>query len=155
MGNYYGILYLYLGLEIMDVWNSRPELLELQNQVMTIHWEALGLQLGLENDQLVAIRQQRLGNIAACRKDMFALWLKTKLNASRKQLLDALRTDSVNEVYMAQQYEKYIRHQLSQSETKGMITNQDYDTKWQIVSISVGSMFNLCIYMTIMNINIS
>ena len=124
----------------MDVWNSRPELLELQNQVMTTHWEALGLQLGLENDQLQAIRQKHLDNIADCRKKMFALWLQTKPNASRQQLLDALRTNSVNEVYMAEQYEKYIRDQLSQSErthhAKGMITNQDYDTKWQIVSIS-------------------
>ena len=127
----------------MDVWNSRPELLELQNQVMTTHWEALGLQLGLENDQLQAIRQKHLDNIADCRKKMFALWLQTKPNASRQQLLDALRTNSVNEVYMAEQYEKYIRDQLSQSErthhAKGMITNQDYDMKWQIVSISVGS----------------
>ena len=151
-GNYYGILYLYLGLEIMDVWNSRPELLELQNQVMIIHWEALGLQLGLENDQLVAIRQQRLGNTAACRNDMFALWLRTKPNASRQQLLYALRTNNgVAEFYMAEQYEIYI---LSQSNAKGMITNQDHNN-YEVAnsSISVGSM--LCIYMTIMNINIS
>ena len=37
---------------------------------------------------------------------------------------------------MAEQYEKYIRDQLSQNGTthnaKGMITNQDYDMKWQI-----------------------
>ena len=114
----------------MDVWNSRPELLELQNQVMTTHWEALGLQLGLENDQLQAIRQKHLDNIADCRKKMFALWLQTKPNASRQQLLDALRTNSVNEVYMAEQYEKYIRDQPSQNRTthnaKGMITNQDH-----------------------------
>ena len=114
----------------MDVWSSRPELSELQNEVMTTHWEALGLQLGLKNNQLVAIRQQHLGNIADCRKDMFALWLRTKPNASSQQLLDALRTDSVAEVYMAEQYEKYIQDELSQSGTthhaKGMITNQDH-----------------------------
>ena len=114
----------------MDVWNSRPELSELQNRVMTTHWEALGLQLSLKNDQLVAIEQQRFGNIAACRKEMFASWLRTKPNASRQQLLDALRTDSVDEGYMAQQYEIYIRDELSQSRTlnaKGMITNQDHN----------------------------
>ena len=33
----------------MNVWKSRPKLLELQNQVMTTQWEALGLQLGLKN----------------------------------------------------------------------------------------------------------
>ena len=123
----------------MDVCKSRPELSELQNRVMTIHWEALGLQIGLKNDQLVAIKQQCFGNIADCRKEMFALWLRTKPNASRQHLLDALRTDAVDEGYMAQQYEIYIQHQLSQSGTthhaKGMITNQDHNNmKWLIVA---------------------
>ena len=108
--------------------DGRPELSELQNRVMTIKWEALGLQLGLKNDELVAIREQRLSNIAACRREMFALWLRTKPNASRRQLVDALKTDSVAEVYMAEQYEKYIQDQLSQSGTtphaRGMITNE-------------------------------
>ena len=107
----------------MDVWNSRPEPSELQNEVMTIHWEALGLQLGLKNNQLVAIREQRLSNIAACRNDMFALWLQTKPNASRKQLLKALRSDAVAEVYMAQQYENYIRDK-PQAHAEGMIRNE-------------------------------
>ena len=115
----------------MDVWKSRPELYELQNEVMTVHWEALGLQLGLENDQLVAIKRECFGSIADCRKEMFALWLRTKPNASRQQLLDALKTDSVAEVYMAEQYEKYIQDELSQSgatpRAKGMITNQDHN----------------------------
>ena len=112
----------------MDV---RPELSEIQNRVMTIKWEALGLQLGLKNDELVAIRQQRLSDIADYRKEMFALWLQTKPNASRQQLLDALRTNSVAEVYMAEQYEKYIQDELFQRGTtphaKGMITNQDHN----------------------------
>ena len=94
---------------------------------MTTHWEALGLQLGLKNNQLVAIREQRLGNVAACRNDMFALWLQSK-RANRKQLLDALRTNCIAEVYMADQYEIYIRDELSQNGTthhaKGMITNE-------------------------------
>ena len=84
---------------------------------MTIKWEALGLQLGLKNDELVAIREQRLGNIAACRNDMFALWLRTKPNASRRQLLDALRANCIAEFYMAKQYEIHIRDELSQNGT--------------------------------------
>ena len=60
-------------------------------------------------------RSECLGDIAACRKKMFALWLKqTEPKPTRQKLLVALRTKAVAEMYMAQQYESHIRQQLSQ-----------------------------------------
>ena len=100
-----------------NVWNNRPELAELQNQVMTNNWQTLGLQLGLNNDRLEEFRKEHPGDIADCRQKMFALWLQTKPNASRQQVLDALRTEAVSEIYMAKKYEKYISQQLSQRTT--------------------------------------
>ena len=63
-------------------------------------------------------RSECLGDIAACRKKTFALWLKqTEPKPTRPKLLDALRTRAVAEMYMAQQYESHIRQQLSQKTT--------------------------------------
>ena len=100
-----------------NVWNNRPELAELQNQVMTIKWKTLGLQLGLNNDRLEEFSREHPGDIADCRQKMFASWLQTKPNASRQQVLDALRTEAVSEIYMAEKYEEYISKQLSQRTT--------------------------------------
>ena len=61
----------------MHVLTSRPELAELENHVRTHKWHALGLQLGLDNNELVGIRSQCLG-----------LWLK-QTEPIRQKLLDA------------------------------------------------------------------
>ena len=95
--------------------NSRPDHAELDNHVRTNKWHGLGLQLGLDNDELDGFRSECLGDIAACRKKMFALWLKqTEPKPTRQKLLVALRTRAVAEMYIAQQYELHIRQQLSQ-----------------------------------------
>ena len=39
---------------------------------------------------------------------MFSNWLSNTTNASRKQILKALRARAVSEIYMAKQYELYI-----------------------------------------------
>ena len=87
---------------------SRPEIAELDNHVRTNKWHALGLQLGLDNVELDALQFQCHGDIATCRRRMFSLWLQTKSNPSRQQLLDALRTRAVAEWYMAETYEAHI-----------------------------------------------
>ena len=94
--------------------NSRPELAELENEVRSNKWEEIGLQLGLKDSDLVAIRQQWGGNVNSCRREMFRLWLETNPKASRKQLLAALRENAVAEMYTAEQYETYIRSHFSQ-----------------------------------------
>ena len=88
--------------------DERPELAELVENVRTNKWHELGLQLNVEDNGLVAIRRQCHHIISECRREMFSNWLSNATNASRKQILKALRTRAVSEVYMAKQYELYI-----------------------------------------------
>ena len=88
--------------------DDRPELAELVEHVRTNKWHELGLQLHLEDNDLVAIRRQCHHNISECRREMFSNWLTNTTDASRKQILKALRTRAVSEIYMAKEYEQYI-----------------------------------------------
>ena len=118
MRKYYGILYPYLGSKIMDVWNSRPEFIELDDHVRTNNWHSLGIQLGLDHVVLDGFKSECLGDIATCRKKMFALWLRqTEPKPTRQKLLGALRAKAVCEMYMAETYELYIRQELSKEAT--------------------------------------
>ena len=89
--------------------DDRPELAELVEHVRTNKWHELGLQLHLEDNDLVAIRRQCHHNISECRREMFSNWLTNTTDASRKQILKALRTRAVSEIYMAKEYEQYIK----------------------------------------------
>ena len=97
--------------------NGRPSLSELQECVRTLKWHDLGVQLGLEDSALMELKMQNGNNIDQCRRAMFSMWLSTSSERSRKQLLDALRTKAVNEIYIADQYEKQI---TGQKTTHGM-----------------------------------
>ena len=111
------MLYLKLdsdSFEIMEILKSRPEIAELQNEVKTNKWEELGIQLGLQYNDLVAIRKQFSDTIGDCRREMFALWIQTSTTPSRDQLLQALKSKAVAEIDMAKQYEAYIHSHLSQ-----------------------------------------
>ena len=101
----------------MAILSRRPELAELENHVRTNQWHAVGLQLHLEENDLVAIEQKYCGDIASCRRSMFDLWLKTFPEASRKQLFDCLKSKAVAEIHMAEQYREFISRQLSQKQT--------------------------------------
>ena len=84
---------------------ERPPLPELDNHVRTIKWHSLGLQLGLEENDLLAISPHL--PIDDCRRAMFNLWL-SNTNATRRQLIEALKTAAVKENHMANEYEGYI-----------------------------------------------
>lgn len=105
-----------------EIWSrpelqNRPDLAELQNEVRTTKWKQLGL---LHND-LVSIGQQCRDDIDSCRGEMFSWWLQTNPNASRKQLLSALRTNAVSEMTIAKQYETYISTLESKTTTRTAI----------------------------------
>ena len=89
--------------------DDRPDLAELVEHVRTNKWHELGLQLNLEDNDLVAIRRQFHHVVSECRREMFSNWLTNTTDASRKQILKALRTRAVSEIYMAKQYELYIK----------------------------------------------
>ena len=84
---------------------ERPPLPELDNHVRTIKWHALGIQLGLEENDLLAINPHL--PIDDRRRAMFNLWL-SNTNANSRQLIEALRKPAVKENYMADEYERYI-----------------------------------------------
>ena len=88
--------------------DERPNLAELQEQVRTINWHELGLQLTLEENDLVAINTQYRGSVVDCRREMFRKWLDNTSSPTRKQLLTALKTRAVSEIHMAKKYEEYI-----------------------------------------------
>ena len=87
---------------------SKPTLAELQENVRTIKWEEVGVQLELDDTSLEAIRSEYNHNIDDCRKGMFRLWLYSHPNPTRKQLLEVLRKPSVAEFQIASAYEHYL-----------------------------------------------
>ena len=88
---------------------ERPKLAELVENIRTTKWHALGLQLGVEENVLVTISTQCNDSIEDCRRQMFNSWLNTQPSASRTQLVNALRKDSVAENYMAERYERLFQ----------------------------------------------
>ena len=89
---------------------EKPTLAELQEHVRTNKWHELGLQLHLDGISLDAIRLSN-STVEDRRREMFSLFLSTDTQATRKQILEAMRTKSVEEMSMADGYEKYL-HQL-------------------------------------------
>ena len=86
--------------------NGRPKLAELQESVRTSKWYNLGIQLGLEDNDLEGIAKQNGRDVDDCRRAMFGLWLRASSKPTRKQLLYALRTKSVAEISIADEYER-------------------------------------------------
>ena len=86
--------------------DDRPKLAELQEAVRTTKWYNLGIQLGLENNDLEEIAKQNGRNVDDCRRAMFGLWLRTSSKPTRNQLLYALRKKSVAEISIANEYER-------------------------------------------------
>ena len=102
-------------MEVQQILMDKPTLAELQENVRTIKWEELGVQFGLDDTSLVAIRTENK-SIDDCRRGMFRLWLFSHPNPTRKQLLDALKKKSVAELQIASAYENYL-NQLPQATT--------------------------------------
>ena len=101
---------------------SKPTLAELLEYVRTNKWEDVGVQLGLDDTSLEAIRCENNRNTDDCRKGMFRLWLFSHPDPTRKQLLDVLRKISVAEIQIASAYEDYLLH-LPQATTTPGINN--------------------------------
>ena len=89
--------------------DARPKLAELQDRVRTVRWHDLGIQLGLENRDLEGIAKKYGNDVDDCRRAMFVLWLDCSSKCSRKQLLHALRTNSVRENHMADEYQRFFQ----------------------------------------------
>ena len=84
--------------------NTQPTRIELIHNANTAEWFSLGTQLELDNVSL-----------NGCRGDLsrvYDLWIQEKAqNATRKNLLDALRAIGQNDV--AYRYEEYLKNLVS------------------------------------------
>ena len=87
--------------------DERPDLAELVEQVPTNRWQELGLQLGISENALEEIKLNH-SCVATSRQEMYKLWLRTTPQASRKQVLEALKKKSVAEFFMAEMYSSFI-----------------------------------------------
>ena len=94
--------------------NGKPDLKELSDQVTTNKWFLLGVQLECDTSKLNEIAEIDESEESKT-VQMFELWLKTKSIASRGILLDALRKRVVNEILVANNYEKYLKDRHDRS----------------------------------------
>ena len=69
--------------------HSGPKLKDLV-LVRAVEWYDLGLQLGVENAELKVIQKNNLGDLRACRREMFEAWLRITPSPSYQQLVEAL-----------------------------------------------------------------
>ena len=97
---------------------SKPTLAELEDNVRTNKWEEVGVQLGLDDTSLEAIRSEN-HTINDCRRGMFRLWLSHS-DPTRKQLLEVLRKPSVAEFQIASAYEDYLLQLPQDTTTPGI-----------------------------------
>ena len=72
-------------------------------------WEEIGLQLGIEKDQLDAIKIVKLGDPMKCYMEVFSLWEK---NAKRPftwtTIINALAAPMVGEVKLAEDIKMWL-----------------------------------------------
>ena len=91
-----------------DFLEEKPPLDELcENVQLGTKWYQFGVLLKLDTKQLEDIEQMKKDiNFKALR--MFNLWLDTNTNATRRQVLETLRKDSISENAVADNYEKKL-----------------------------------------------
>ena len=68
---------------------DEPQLKDLE-LVQVNKWYELGLQLGVEDTELEVIEKNNRGDLQACRKNMFRVWLRMTPTRSYQQLVEAL-----------------------------------------------------------------
>ena len=90
--------------------DQKPPLSEVCEYARTSHWYQLGIQLEVDEVELKEIRNETGSDK---RNRMYQLWLDTQPNATRRQLLTALRTKDVGEEVVALKYEQMLLDKVS------------------------------------------
>ena len=89
--------------------SSTPTIKELTEHVnVSTNWYTLGTMLDLDQRRLQDIKGKAVPSTQKT-IEMFNLWLGTTPTASRRQVLEALRVDAVEEITLAHKYEKHLR----------------------------------------------
>ena len=95
-------------LSLSELLSEVPSLPELCENVRTSKWYELGTMLELEKFDLDNI--ERKGNLDECLSETYTLWLQKKGSAAtREALLTALRSNTVGEVALADNYLKKLQ----------------------------------------------
>ena len=83
--------------------DDRPVLADLHHRVVpkyAVHWDDLGLKLGLDTNQVAIISKNNAYNpdrTRDCCKDMLAKWLKFDTSATWRKLNDAISTIKIDD----------------------------------------------------------
>ena len=87
--------------------DSRPSLAELLRQVcLTAEWYQIGARLDLNSDRLNSIRHSSVSERTKT-SDMYELWLDSKPEATRRDLIEVLESMKLNR--QAAEYKKYLK----------------------------------------------
>ena len=90
-----------------------PDLDELIQHVRVgSNWYSLGVLLKLDKIKLNDISEMTGGSDFKA-SQMFQLWLRTNPNATRRQVIDALKKEPVKEMTVADNYEKILQSEPS------------------------------------------
>ena len=96
-------------LSFEEILVEKPTLDELCEHIrIGSKWYQLGIQLKLNAKKLEDIHKLPDDSIYKTTK-MFELWLDTKPDATRRQVIDALRKEVIEEITVAHEYEQMLR----------------------------------------------
>ena len=98
------------GSALSSMLDQKPPLSEVCEYARTSSWYKLGIQLEVDEVELKEIRDDTGSDK---RTLMYQLWLRTQPNATRRQLLTALRTKDVGEEVVASKYEQMLFNMVS------------------------------------------
>ena len=88
--------------------NGKPSLAELCKHVsISTKWYQIGVLLEINSAKLDGIEKDCQGSDMKALK-MFEFWLSSNPSASRKQIIDTLKTKSIGENTVAEEYQKAL-----------------------------------------------
>ena len=117
----------------MDV---KPTLQELVSHVdVKTKWQRLGVLLKLDDQELEAIEQENPTSTADRVQKMYSLWLSSQPTATRRQLLEALKSVKALNT-LAEDYKKWITSPSSNSrQTRSSASSRTKQSKCVGVSV--------------------
>ena len=89
--------------------SRRPTIRELCEHVsISTNWYQFGVLLKLNATELDAIEEMNEGTDFKIKK-MFKLWLSTNPNATRREIIEALKSDDIGRSAVAEKYELSLK----------------------------------------------
>ena len=92
-----------------EILNENPSLAELCEHIpITTKWYQMGIQLNLSVKKLNEIEEESKDTTDRMVK-MFELWLDTNPQATRRQIVEILKMDVIDEIILALNYETKLK----------------------------------------------